>query len=85
MIDVVGDEVVVSDSGPGVDPEDVGSLFGLFFTKKARGGRGVGLYLARANLAAGGHRIRYEPNVSDMPMKGANFLILFRGAEFDGR
>lgn len=85
LIDVIGDEVVISDSGPGVDPEDVGSLFSLFFTKKARGGRGVGLYLARANLAAGGHRIRYEPVVAEMPLKGANFLISFRGAEFDGR
>ncbi|MER8910329.1 ATP-binding protein [Mesorhizobium sp. M0854] len=85
LIDVIGDEVVISDSGPGVDPEDVGSLFSLFFTKKARGGRGVGLYLARANLAAGGHKIRYEPATADMPLKGANFLISFRGAEFDGR
>jgi signal transduction histidine kinase len=81
IIDLVGDEVVVSDSGPGVDAEDVASLFSLFFTKKARGGRGVGLYLARANLAAAGHRIRYEPDPKDMPLKGANFLITFRGAE----
>jgi len=84
-LDLIGDEVVISDSGPGVDAEDVESLFTLFFTKKARGGRGVGLYLARANLAAGGHKIRYEPDVAAMPLKGANFVISFRGAEFDGR
>ncbi len=80
---VVGDEVVVSDSGPGVDAEDVQSLFGLFFTRKARGGRGVGLYLSRANLAAGGHRIRYAGQ-EGMPLTGANFAISFRGGELDG-
>ncbi|MBF0325871.1 MAG: ATP-binding protein [Alphaproteobacteria bacterium] len=80
---VAADEVVVSDSGPGVDVEDIDNLFSLFFTKKARGGRGVGLYLARANLAAGGHRIRYAPDAEGMPLHGANFAIAFRGAEFD--
>lgn len=44
IMDVVGTEVIVSDSGPGVDAEDVQNLFSLFFTRKARGGRGVGLY-----------------------------------------
>ena len=80
---MLGEEVVVSDNGPGVDAEDVPNLFGLFFTKKARGGRGVGLYLSRANLAAGGHRIRYESDAASMPLPGANFLIAFKGAEFD--
>jgi signal transduction histidine kinase len=82
-LSVVGDEVVVSDNGPGVDAEDVDSLFSLFFTKKARGGRGVGLYLSRANLAAGGHRIRYASSDDGMPLPGANFVIAFRGIEFD--
>lgn len=84
ILDVIDGEAVISDSGPGVDPEDVPSLFSLFFTKKSRGGRGVGLYLSRANLAAGGHRIRYEPANTRMPLKGANFVIAFRGAEFHG-
>ncbi len=83
ILDVRGDEVFVSDSGPGVDSEDIASLFSLFFTKKARGGRGVGLYLSQANLAAGGHRIRYDSSSSDRPAAGANFAIKFRGAEFD--
>ncbi len=85
VLDIVGSEAVVSDNGPGVDPEDVDSLFSLFFTRKIRGGRGVGLYLCRANLAAGGHTIRYEPSGKGMPLEGANFLITFRGAEFNGR
>lgn len=82
LLDVVGEEAVVSDNGPGVESEDIPSLFGLFFTRKARGGRGVGLYLSRANLAAGGHRIRYAPP-EGMPLAGANFAIAFRGGEAD--
>ena len=83
ILDLFESEVVVSDSGPGIEAEDIESLFTLFFTKKVRGGRGVGLYLSRSNLAAGGHRIRYEPNSDGLPLKGANFLIAFRGAELN--
>ena len=85
IVDVVEFNVVVSDSGPGVSLEDADNLFTLFFTKRIYGGRGVGLYLCRANLTAGGHQIRYEPSTTDMPLPGANFIISFRGAEFDGR
>ena len=49
---------IVADSGPGVDPEDAPRLFNIFFTRR-RAGRGVGLYLSRANLAVAGHKIRY--------------------------
>ena len=83
VLDVIEGIVIVVDSGPGVDPEDVDSLFSLFFTRKARGGRGVGLYLSRANLAAGGHRIRYMTRSQNAPLSGATFGIEFRGAEFD--
>lgn len=84
VFDVLGSEVVVSDNGPGISPEDINSLFSLFFTRKIHGGRGVGLYLCRANLTAGGHAIRYESSTADMPLTGANFLITFRGVEMDG-
>ena len=83
ILDIVDSQVVVSDNGPGVDPEDEDSLFKLFFTKKLRGGRGVGLYLCRANLAAGGHTIQYQPSPTKMPLSGANFLISFNGAKFN--
>ena len=77
-------EIIVSDNGPGVAIEDIDSLFTLFFTRKIQGGRGVGLYLCRANLVAGGHTIRYEPSAGSTFLGGANFVIEFRGAEFDG-
>lgn len=82
VFDIVNAVAVVSDNGPGVDAEDIDNLFKLFFTKKIEGGRGVGLYLSKANLVAGGHNIEYAKQVDDMPLDGANFLITFSGAEY---
>jgi signal transduction histidine kinase len=81
-LDAVHGEIIVSDNGPGVDELDIPKLFSLFFTKKLRGGRGVGLYLAKANLAAGGHKIRYQKDVPGKSLSGAHFVILFKGAEY---
>lgn len=81
QLDLVGDLVAVSDTGPGVDAEETEQIFDLFFTRKQRSGRGVGLYLARANLAAGGHLIRYRTEDDQVPLGGATFLIEFRGLE----
>lgn len=72
MLDYQDGEMIVADTGKGVDPDDVPHLFQIFFTRRSAG-RGVGLYLCKANLAASGHTIRYEgggPSLS-----GANFLI----------
>jgi signal transduction histidine kinase len=83
IFQVIDERVVVSDNGPGVAADDIDSLFSLFFTKKLRGGRGVGLFLCRANLAAGGHKISYGKSGSDRSLlSGANFIIDFRGAEY---
>lgn len=79
-LDFTDGEVVISDNGPGVEPEDVSHLFSLFFTRKVRGGRGVGLYLCRANLAAGGNTISYITDRNRQLMSGANFSIKFTGA-----
>lgn len=78
---VADSDVVIADSGPGVADEDIAHIFKLFFTRKQRSGRGVGLYLARANLAAGGHTIRYRTSEDELPLNGAAFLIGFRGLE----
>ena len=79
LIEVEGSTVYVSDDGPGVDEEDVKHLFTLFFTRKSRSGRGVGLYLCRSNLAAGGHTISYVSEKQNKKLSGANFAIEFKG------
>ncbi|EPB0854845.1 ATP-binding protein [Yersinia enterocolitica] len=76
-------EVFISDDGPGVDSDDLESLFTLFFTRKQRGGRGVGLYLCKQNLMAGGHSIRYEARDDFKKLSGANFVIAFKGLTND--
>lgn len=83
LLDVVDGKVVVADNGPGVDQDDLQHLFSLFFTRKVRGGRGVGLYLCRANLAAGGHTIRYATEDRFKVLPGANFIIDFKGAKYE--
>lgn len=80
LLDFKDGKVIVADNGPGVDEEDLSQLFTLFFSKKATGGRGVGLYLCRANLAAGGHMISYETDPDKKLLSGANFVIEFKGA-----
>jgi len=82
-LDARDHKVIVADNGPGVDPEDVPNLFSLFFTRKIRGGRGVGLYLSRANLAAGGHTISYSTDEKLKRLPGANFAIEFSGAKYE--
>ena len=76
--DTIGDLVVVADSGPGIDPDDQKFLFRLFFSRRVEG-RGVGLYLCRANLAAGGHSIEYATEPNKRILDGANFVIRFQG------
>ncbi len=83
ILDFIDGEVIVSDSGPGVDHDDIERLFTLFFTRKARGGRGVGLYLCKQNLHAGGHLIRYEKELNGNSLSGANFVITFKGMKND--
>ncbi|MCH1921637.1 HAMP domain-containing histidine kinase [Shewanella sp. A3A] len=78
-LDVKENEVYISDTGQGVDQDDYDQLFSLFFTRKQRGGRGVGLYLSKQNLQAGGHKIRYEPRSEKKLLSGANFVIDFKG------
>jgi signal transduction histidine kinase len=83
LLDAANEKVFVSDNGPGIERDDVKRLFTLFFTRKLRGGRGVGLYLCRANLAAGGHTISYVTDPSVKRLSGANFMIEFRGARYE--
>ena len=65
-------ELVVADSGPGVDPEVVGSLFEPFVTTKPVGeGTGLGLAVCHTIVERLGGTIRAE----NPPEGGARFIV----------
>lgn len=72
------DVVVICDNGPGIHKAHLGEIFEPFFTTKPNG-RGLGLYVARANLKRYGHEI-WATNDSNYKttFKGACFCIRFR-------
>ncbi|OWU68247.1 hypothetical protein ATO2_12775 [Roseovarius sp. 22II1-1F6A] len=83
FLSVEDQKIIVSDNGPGIDPVDQESLFKMFFTRKSSGGRGIGLYLCRINLMAGGHSIHFATDRKFRKLDGANFVIELKGANFD--
>jgi signal transduction histidine kinase len=82
LLDRIDDDIIVADSGPGVDKDDIPRLFELFFTRRTDG-RGVGLYLSRINLRAGGHDIEYVQDDARKVLPGANFAIRFEGIDHE--
>jgi two-component system, NtrC family, sensor histidine kinase PilS len=62
----------VSDRGPGVTPENVERIFEPFFSG-ARGGTGLGLFLARELAQTSGATLLYEPR----PGGGSIFRLVF--------
>jgi signal transduction histidine kinase len=80
VLDFVDGLAIVADSGKGVDPDDVPRLFQLFFTRRSNG-RGIGLFLARANLAVARQKIRYATADDPHILPGANFIIEFQGLQ----
>ncbi|MFZ6871815.1 ATP-binding protein [Undibacterium sp. Di27W] len=82
-IDVVENEVVIANSGPPVDEDDIPRLFELFYSRRSNG-HGVGLYLCKENLAVAHHKIRYGAR-DDIQLieDGANFIITFNGMEIE--
>jgi two-component system sensor histidine kinase ChvG len=73
-VDTAGDEtrVVVSDSGPGIPPEDLPRVFSRFFTTRGRE-RGTGLGLALVQAVAHAHGGSVE--VRSEPGRGATFEV----------
>ena len=65
-----GASVAVSDSGPGVKPEDRPRLFEPFFTTKSSG-TGLGLAVSQAIAHAHGGRIKADAG----PLGGARFTL----------
>lgn len=67
-----GIEITISDTGPGIPPDNIGKIFDPFFTTKDPGkGTGLGLWMAYSSLAMHGGDIKAESEEG----KGARFII----------
>jgi signal transduction histidine kinase len=73
-----GYEIAVSDSGPGIAPEDRSKIFEPFFTKRA-GGSGLGLSVCMSILRAHGGTILVDNNAD----RGATFRVRIPGATIE--
>ena len=77
-------EVLFSDSGPGVKERDLPYIFEAFYSGKGEDGKGLGLYIARQLLE------RYEATIDILtakeliPLNGATFLLTFKEKADDG-
>ena len=79
-VDGDGGCLIFSDSGPGVDPEDVPFIFDAFYSGKGQDGRGLGLYIARQLLERHDYRIAMA-DAPDRVLPGANFVVSFTKEE----
>lgn len=70
-------QVVFSDNGPGITPEDAPYIFDPFFSTK-QDGRGLGLYIAKQLLGRYGYSIQL---LQDAKKAGATFELSFQTQE----
>lgn len=69
--------MIFSDSGPGVNPDDVNYIFEAFYSGKGEEGRGLGLYIAKQLLDRYDYSINLAEFSRDKILKGANFVLEF--------
>ena len=69
-------ELIFSDSGPGIDPDDLPYIFEPFYSGKGQEGRGLGLYIARQLLERHDYRIGVADDHRRV-LRGANFVVSF--------
>ena len=69
-------ELIFSDSGPGIEPEDLPYIFEPFYSAKGEEGRGLGLYIARQLLERHDYRIATAEDHRKV-LPGANFVVSF--------
>jgi two-component system sensor histidine kinase KdpD len=74
-------EVRVTDSGPGVPPNERERIFQMFNRREAGGRGGLGLAIAQAFLEAHGERIWVEDGAGRVNYRGASFVFTLPAAE----
>ncbi len=84
MITIDGSQnrIIFSDSGPGVNADDIDYIFEAFYSGKGEEGRGLGLYIARQLLDRYDYSIDLAEFSKDKRLRGANFVLEFvKGGE----
>ena len=76
VIDGEQGNLVFSDNGPGIEPEDLPYIFEPFYSGKGQEGRGLGLYIARQLLERHDYQITIAENHQKV-LPGANFVVSF--------
>jgi signal transduction histidine kinase len=71
--------ITVQDAGTGIDPNNIGRIFEMFFTTKANG-MGMGLFICRSIIEAHGGRLWASAAIPH----GSNFHILLPGDDIKG-
>lgn len=74
---VLGTEIVVQDTGPGIPSEKIGHVFDPFMTTKLGSGSGLGLSISQTLVTRVGGLI----SVDSVPGEGASFHIWFPAAD----
>jgi len=74
QIDKRDNQIVVCDSGKGIEDDELKKVFQLFFSRRP-GGRGIGLYLAKTNLNTIGMNIFATNDKEYKKSQGACFVI----------
>lgn len=72
-----GTEIMVTDSGPGIPPDRIASVFDPFMTTKRGTGSGLGLSISQALVTRVGGLI----SASSAPGEGATFSVWFPAAD----
>jgi two-component system NtrC family sensor kinase len=74
---VAGTEILVRDSGPGIPPDKIDSVFDPFMTTKRGTGSGLGLSISQTLVTRVGGLI----SASSAPGEGATFSVWFPAAD----
>ncbi|OAV73568.1 C4-dicarboxylate transport sensor protein dctB [Bacteroidales bacterium Barb6] len=79
-LDGENQQLIFSDNGPGIRPDDAPYIFEAFYSGKEEG-RGLGLYIARQLLNRMGYSIDLAELKSEKILSGANFVVNFVKSE----
>lgn len=74
-IKLVGDKIVISDNGDGVNEKDVNKLFNVGFTTKGSRGHGIGLYMCREMARESLCDLYFDKDNKYTDLKGASFIF----------